>query len=484
MRSLPSFATAVTLVLAATVPAFAQQEFEGWNLEPGISEAHLVMVARVTSISRVTVVEGAKTDIALREFRFQPVRVLKGLFQRDTLSMTASDLGLPNQSTSSAPPLKEGEFRLLILAQPRGLNTYGCVSAAAGAKTFGERVPLLEGPDDRLVSVVETLIRVVDSRSRKERATLLLDRLLPSVSGNPMVPMSGLASVPLLTSLKARADWAAIDGRPYETFHFFLGAPPAPNAAEFYTRSDQPAPVRIAAVELLKEMLASGVAPKSKENIQAVAKALRDVIEEEQGNTAIRVAALEAFDSLLSRNLPARGVKLPWAAELLADEAKSAATYAERIAAFKTLSNVAGEDAKEAILNIVQALPLDESLAREEVYLQAARRSAPDEADRIVRDRLQRSLAAGQSIESEVEALLLLKNQESVPVLLKAARQVNGALRDRLAMAKAFGSFADDRAVPVLVYWLRNDSNQLAQQHFRPWNRSTPTTPLAKSGRC
>jgi hypothetical protein len=82
MRSFASYATAVVLALAAAVPAVAQQEFEGWNLEPGISEAHLVMVARVTSISRVTVVEGAKTDIALREFRFQPVRVLKGLFQR------------------------------------------------------------------------------------------------------------------------------------------------------------------------------------------------------------------------------------------------------------------------------------------------------------------------------------------------------------------------------------------------------------------
>ncbi len=74
------------LLLAAAFAcggARAQDEYDGWNLEPGLSEAQLVVVARVSSISRVAVVEGAKTDVALREYRFQPVRRLKGLFQRD-----------------------------------------------------------------------------------------------------------------------------------------------------------------------------------------------------------------------------------------------------------------------------------------------------------------------------------------------------------------------------------------------------------------
>src|SRR4051812_37246012 len=100
--------------------AVAEEGYEGWNLEPGVIQAHLVIVARVASISRLTVVEGAKTDIALREFRFQPVRRLKGIFQREQLSMTASDLGISAEDTTSAPPLKEGEFRLLILAQRQG----------------------------------------------------------------------------------------------------------------------------------------------------------------------------------------------------------------------------------------------------------------------------------------------------------------------------------------------------------------------------
>lgn len=137
-----SFLHRLILVMAAvasTCPgASAQEGFEGWNLEPGVSQAHLVMVARVASIGRLTVVEGAKTDVTLREYRFQPVRLLKGIFQRDQLSMTGSDLGCPAEDPALACPLKEGEFRLLILAQQQGRYA-GCVSAAPGAMTFAER---------------------------------------------------------------------------------------------------------------------------------------------------------------------------------------------------------------------------------------------------------------------------------------------------------------------------------------------------------
>src|SRR5688500_2568073 len=203
------FYSVVLLMMLACRGASAQQareEFEGWNLEPRVGQAHLVMVARVIRISRVTVVEGAKTELSLREYRFQPVRRLKGIFQRDELSMTGPDLGLGTEDASAAPPLKEGEFRLLILTQQRGFTSfggipsYGCVSAAPGATTFGERVPLLTGPDDPLVAVVETLIRVADSSSRRERASLLVDRLEGA---------EGVSAVPLLTSLRLRADWAA-----------------------------------------------------------------------------------------------------------------------------------------------------------------------------------------------------------------------------------------------------------------------------------
>src|SRR5262245_35521716 len=182
----------LAVVLAVTLSCrigLAQEGFEGWQLEPGVAQAHLVMVARVASVSRLTVVEGAKTDVALREYRFQPIRRLKGLFQRDQLSMTGADLGCPPEDAALAPPLKEGEYRLLILAQQQG-RFLGCVSAAPGATTFAERVPLLTGPDDPLVGVIETLIQVADARSRRERAALLVKRL---------EGVDGVAAVPVLS---------------------------------------------------------------------------------------------------------------------------------------------------------------------------------------------------------------------------------------------------------------------------------------------
>src|SRR3954463_2208619 len=180
--------------------ALAQEGFEGWNLEPGVEKAHVVMVARVVSVGRLTGVQGAKTEVALREYHFKPVRRLKGIFQRDELSMTASDLGLPAENESSTPVLKEGEFRLIILTQQQGGPfdggpTFGVVPATSGATTFEERVPLLSGPDDPLAGVVETLIKVADSRSRRKQATLLFDQLM-----HPR----GVSVVPILTSLRPR----------------------------------------------------------------------------------------------------------------------------------------------------------------------------------------------------------------------------------------------------------------------------------------
>src|SRR5688500_7016805 len=154
-RSFYSLASHLLLAIALACRGSATAEdFDGWNLEPGVQKAQLIMVARVTRISRITVVEGAKTDVALREFRFQPIRVLKGIFQRDELSMTASDLGLADASAS--PPLKAGELRLLILVQQSepnpfgGPQAFGCVAPARGSTEFHERVPLLAGPDDAL----------------------------------------------------------------------------------------------------------------------------------------------------------------------------------------------------------------------------------------------------------------------------------------------------------------------------------------------
>src|SRR5262245_15807110 len=96
-------------VFAAFAPgcrrASPPEGLEGWDREPRVGQAHLVMVARVASSSGLTVVEGAKTAVASREYRFEPIRRLKGIFQRDQLAMTAADLACPADDAALACPL-------------------------------------------------------------------------------------------------------------------------------------------------------------------------------------------------------------------------------------------------------------------------------------------------------------------------------------------------------------------------------------------
>lgn len=430
----------IVVALAAIVLALsyrgvsAQEDFEGWNLEPGVRQAHLVMVARVASISRVTVVEGAKTDVALREYRFQPIRRLKGVFQRDQLSMTAADLGCPASDGDLAPSLKEGEFRLLILAQPR-LGILGCVSAAPGATTFDQRVPRVTGPDDPLVAVIETLIQVADSRSRRERAAFLVERLQTT---------RGAAAIPLLSSLRLRADWAAADPRAFP-------------AVARLMKDSAPA-VRDAALELLRDMLASRMAPDDPQSLGRVAGALRELLTSDKTPAPMRLPALEALGHLLAIKADE-----PWPRELLIRELTTAATYAERAAAATALAHLAHAEATTALLDALAGLPLDELPAREAVYARAAVQSDARRAERILLTRLERSIAARQSLEAEIEPLGRMRGRDSLPLLLTAADQAETSPKDRHRIAWALGRLDDDRALPVLIGWLRGADYQLKE---------------------
>src|SRR4029079_962830 len=77
--------------------------------------------------------------------------------------------------------------------------------------------------------------------------------------------------------------------------------------------------------------------------------------------------------------------------------------------------------------------------------------------------RLKRSLAAQQSIDAEVQMLGGRKTKDSLPVLLEAAGRPRLAAVDRQRIAWALGRLGDDRAVPVLVGWLRENDYQLKE---------------------
>ena len=86
---------AILLVcIASSVPARGQlhEAYENWQLESAIASAQLVIVVKATHVSDIRSVEGAKTTTLMREYHFQPIKTIKGIYSRDEMVLSASDL--------------------------------------------------------------------------------------------------------------------------------------------------------------------------------------------------------------------------------------------------------------------------------------------------------------------------------------------------------------------------------------------------------
>jgi hypothetical protein len=64
------------------------------DLEFALQRADLVVVARLAAVTESKVVQGGRNVLVTEQFRFEPVRIIKGIFPRDTLLMTGNDLGV------------------------------------------------------------------------------------------------------------------------------------------------------------------------------------------------------------------------------------------------------------------------------------------------------------------------------------------------------------------------------------------------------
>src|SRR6516225_6408144 len=82
---------ALVLLLTAlpTQPAWARDEwFRGLDLEAAVARSDLVIVARVDEVSERKIIHGGKSEQVSQQFKFAPVRTLKGIFARDALWLT------------------------------------------------------------------------------------------------------------------------------------------------------------------------------------------------------------------------------------------------------------------------------------------------------------------------------------------------------------------------------------------------------------
>ncbi len=423
----------LSLVAASTVVGGfgfgvnAEEWFDGWRLEQRVSRSHLVLVAQVTNVSELTVVEGAKTNTGLREYRFQPVERIKGVFSRDELAMSSHDLGLGVEDAGTPPPLSQGQYRLLFLVRSgfRG----GCSTAGARDAPFLQQVPLLTGPEDPLVSMARTVVDIAESRSRRELVLQIAERL---------GELDGAATIPLLKSLERRLVWAAQTPE--------LSAPLARLA-----RHDSSA-VRSAALQTIEKVLAARYLDVDDgATLRQFAAALEDAFAASVVETNARVALVRAIGHL-GDSAPT----LPWTSDRLVSSLRHGRTYAERAAAASALAQGGFEGEARAVLEVLETLPLDVKDEPEREIVGAAIMLDREPALALVRGRLSESTASGHSPLVEIRALGDAVDIGAVPVLLDAMPTISRLYNGVNIAGHALRQVADERCLPLASEWLRH----------------------------
>ena len=412
---------------ANTAAAKAPDWFRNWRLEEPLSAAEIVLLARVTNVSQLTVIQGAKTSTAIREYRFEPVARLKGIFSRDELAMTGSDLGCAFEDLTSPPPLAQGEFRLLILSQRSG--QFGCVAPIRGSN-FDQRVPKLSGLGDSLLKTIDTLVRVGEMRSRRERTEAIIARLHDA---------SDAGDVPLLLSLQKRSLWAARANRVSQ---------PLVRLA----KSKSPV-VQAEAIRTITLLLKSGEHELATSAKRAFAAALKEFLDLERQPTSLRTRAIQSLGLLGNA-----GRDLAWPGEYLAEQATDGRTYAERNAAVIALGQLQPPNAADVVLRLLAALPLDCAAKRELWYTQAAVQLDAERAADVLLERLEACLPRKHSVTTEIDTLVSLRAAKMMPMLLELAQDPAVSAEGKKRVARALAQSKDARAIPILRGWLRPDN--------------------------
>ena len=398
-----------------------------WTMESRVNKAQLILVARVSNISAVQIVHGAKVNTAIREYRFQPVSVLKGVFTRDELSMTDADLGLPAPDPVAGAPFEHGEHVLLILSRNRG--SYGCVGLPSGQSNQQQLIPRLTGGDDPIVAMTRTMIAVSQAPSSRQRAELSMKHL---------EEISGPSTVPLILSLGSRGYWVQTT----EIARILADLTEHESSA-----------VRGAAAETISSVLASSP-PLKTEALKVYSQALKRLLDDKQAETQLRVAAITGLG-----RLGEYGRANKWIGQVLVTHLQTARSYSERTAAALALGELNDPATAESIIAQLKSMPLDERSERELPLIAAVYKVADESAADVLRSRLDLKLTAGHGAHQEIIHLGKLRDVDSMPVLLKAAD--DGRFRDEAYLSGAFRELKAARAIPVLKKWLASPSQNV-----------------------
>jgi HEAT repeat protein len=394
--------------------ASAIERPEVLDLETAVVQAELILTVRLVDVTETKIVHGGRNVEITEQFRFEPVRVLKGIFARESLLMTGQDLGIYRFAESS-DRLARGQLMLVLLGR-QGANYFNC----NGAPTLGQSIPRLESKDDSLLPAVEVLIGMTRKRDRAARAAMLR---------NGLKTATGRGVAPLLLALGRRPLLAA-------------QAPGVIDVILPHLKSQSPA-VREVAARTLGAILDAG--PATPGRLKAdVAKALVASLATAGPDLAAHVAAIDALGST-GASAGRDGAAVEW---LRAERA--ATTLAETAARLRAMGNLHATDQKEEVARVFAALPLDAPTDVQEAAGLALGRLDATGAAALISSRLTNKRAAGLGIALELDMLGHLPKQIAAPELLKAWGGPLSA-QESLAFAQACAVVADARFVQAVA---------------------------------
>jgi len=368
-------------------------------------------------VSETKIMMGGKVESPLLQFKFAPVLVLKGVFSRESLSLTSQDLG--GTFSGGFAPIQPGQVRLLML----GRSSRGYAIPQPFAR-LEQAVPPLSGPSDELIETVKILLAINGTPDRPSKIALLLGGLRAR---------RGAAAIPLLTSLERRSLLAAQTSGVMEAVSRHL--------------SDPSPAVREEAARTLDSLLQADYLDQPVLR-EGAASALAASLESVDSNVAARVTALLALGAAGPRALDNRSARA-----FLRPDATT--TFAEQGARLHAVGQLRISGQQGAVLAMLKQVPLDAPPAMQSAVEWSLGRLDPVGGVKEITDRMKNKYDAGFAVVTEISSLGDLS--QAAPALVEVSKlSLDHAERHAFVMAcrKSVEQLADGRLVAPLEHML------------------------------
>lgn len=431
------------------------------DLESSLRRADLVVAAKLVEITDSRVVQGGRNVQVTQQYRFEPIRIIKGIFARDALLMTGTDLGV-YQFAAAGERLQPGQVLLILLAR-QGEHFLNCNPAG----TLGQSIPRLTGLDDSLLSAVDVLIAAARQRDRKARVQTLLDGLMKA---------KGREAGPLLLALERRAVIVArntsLHNDAEKKAEQVLERKGAVGDQDLLNLEGRESVVGRAILPFLKSGSASlrelaahtigsvlAALPRNAGRGGQLLAASSPTLLQFESARAIDAALAAAGPDIASRvaMIEARGLsggELTGLSDKEQEQARKSplpkySSTAEAVARYRAISKAPSPWRKDEVVNQYQSLLLDApaelqtAVGRALVALDAAK------AAELIPERLARKDDAGLDVSMEIGLIAELPAATAATALLKAWDRALKAT-ERYTFARACLRAADPRLVPAL----------------------------------